>query len=412
MLFPKSIGLSMHGKDLIISKASQRFMKCNFESTVVRDFLLKESLDLRLIIDARGFHAGDIILSWPREKTIVREIELPGSSINELKESISYQLDSFIPFSEDDVYYDIYPSNSPEYGERALIFAVKKEEIDELMSKLESSNLLPDRIIISPLSYIPLVNDNKVVVIEKCNVIYTFNVYEDSNLVSSSLIKNTDALKERISENNPDDVILPGQIHDVVKDGNEDINVEYWEKEMQSLGAALNGMSERLNRFNILKSKRKRCIPEFALTVILALFILAFIFIIPGVLNHKKEQSIRMIDERLERLRPEAMISGRLSDQINSILVTKNKIDEIINSKSQRRIDLLAELTREVPEDTWVKQLSFKEDIFEIEGIGLSGAKILTLLEYSPRFDHVSFTSSVTKDKFDREKFKIRGRIK
>ena len=186
MFFPKSIGLSIHGNDLIVSKTSQKFLKASSESTVVKGFLLKESgaslLDLRIIIDAQGFQAKHIILSWPRERTIVREIELPGSNIKELREAISYQLDSFILFPEDEVYYDIFTSNSAEYGEKVFIFAIKKEELDDFILKLESSNLKPDRVIISPLSYIPLVNDGKVAVIEKYEDRYTFNLYVDKIL--------------------------------------------------------------------------------------------------------------------------------------------------------------------------------------------------------------------------------------
>jgi hypothetical protein len=36
---------------------------------------------------------------------------------------------------------------------------------------------------------------------------------------------------------------------------------------------------------------------------------------------------------------------------------------------------------------------------------------VLTLLEYSSRFNGVSFTSSVVKDKAGNEKFKIKGSI-
>ncbi len=412
MFFPESIGLSIQGNDLIISKTSQIFIKPSFESTVVKDFLLKESLDLKLIISARGFKTRDIILSWPRERTIVREIELPGSSINDLRESLSYQLDSFILFPEDEVYYDIYPSSSAEYGEKAFIFAIKKEELDDILSKLESSNLIPGRVIISPLSYTPLVNDNKVVVVEKFTDKYTFNLYVDSKLVSTSLVRDEDALKEKIYENKPDDVIFLGHEYvDVNGLVNEDMYVECWEESKQSLGAALNGLSECLNRFNVLKIKGKRHIPQYALTGILVSLILAFVFILPGIFKSKKEQSIRAIDAKLEELYPEVMISNRLRDEINSIMEATDKINEVIRNKSHR-IDLLAELTMVIPDDTWIKQVSFKKDSFEIEGVGLSGAKVLTLLEYSPRIDNVSFTSSVTKDKTGKEKFKIKGSIK
>ena len=409
MFFPKSIGLSINGNDLIISKTSQKFLKCASESTVVKDFLLKESLDLKLIIDARGFQTRDIILSWPRERTIVREIELPGSSINELRESISYQLDSFILFSEDDVYYDIYPSNSSEYGEKAFLFAIKKEELDEIMSKLESANLKPNRVIISLLTYVPLINDNKVTVIEKCKDLYTFNLYVDSTLVNTALVRTEGDVKEKIYENKPDDVIFLAQERDdIIELNNDEVNVEYWERSKESLGAALNGLSECLNRFNVLKVKGKRYVSQLALTGMLSLLILAFAFILPGIIKHKKVQSIMAIDARLEELHPKVKISSRFRDEIDSVLETTSKIKDIVRNKSPL-IHLLVELTRAIPDDTWIKQLSIKRGNFEIEGVGLSGAKVLTLLENSPEFQHVSFTSSVVKDRSGKEKFKIKG---
>jgi general secretion pathway protein L len=75
-------------------------------------------------------------------------------------------------------------------------------------------------------------------------------------------------------------------------------------------------------------------------------------------------------------------------------------------------VDILAKLTSALPDDTWIKQLSLKRDYFEIEGIGLSGSNVLTLLEDSPTFSQVRFTSSVLKDRDGKERFKIKGNIK
>ena len=76
-VFPKSVGLYIHENDLAISKVSQKFFSCTLESMVVKDFFLKETLESKPLIDAEGFQGKEIILSWPRERTIVREIELP-----------------------------------------------------------------------------------------------------------------------------------------------------------------------------------------------------------------------------------------------------------------------------------------------------------------------------------------------
>ncbi len=413
MFFPKSIGLSIHGNDLIVSKASQRFLESNSESTVVEGFLLKESLELKLIEVANGFQTKNIILSWPRERTIVREIELPGSNIKELKESISYQLDSFILFPEDEVYYDIHPSNSTEYGEKVFIFAIKNEELDEIILKLESLNLKPDRVIISPLSYIPLVDDGKVAVVEKCGDRYSFNLYVDKVLVVTSLARNKDSLKNKIHENKPGAINVLGCEQDEIDDlqSENGFNVKCWNTGKQSIGVALNGLAEYLGRFNVLKVKTKRDIPELIAMGVLSILVLAFIFILPGIFKHKKEKSIHAVNAALEELHPKMLISSSLKEEIDGISEINNKIGEAIR-KNSRRIDLVAELTKAVPDNTWVRQLFIKSDVFEIEGIGKSGSEVLALLEHSPRFDGVSFTSSVVKDKTGKEKFKIKGHIK
>lgn len=411
MFFLKSVGLSIHENDLIISKVSQKLFNCAFESMVIKDFLLKDSLDLKLMIDAQGYDKQDIVLSWPREKTIVREVELPASSINELKESISYQLDSFILFTEEDVYYDIYASLSPEYGEKAFIFAIKKEDIDDLLLKFDSLSISPSRIIISPLSFIPLVN-NKTVVLDKNKDTYSYNLYMDSTLVETSLVRNLDALKEKIIESKPDTLVLPDKDFDNIAGlCNDDVSVESWEKNKESMGAAINGASEYLKGFDILRASRKKQVSQMVLTSVLSVLIIAFAFIIPGITKHKKMQAIDAIERKLNELRPDVTAVSDIKFEINNILETTEKLREIAHL-AHRRVDLLSEITSVLPDDTWVKQLSFKRNDFEIEGIGLSGANILALLENSLIFKDVRFASSVTKDRGGKEKFKIKGSTK
>ncbi len=212
---------------------------------------------------------------------------------------------------------------------------------------------------------------------------------------------------------------MPGEINflgceqDEINDlySEDDLNVKCWDADKRSLGVALNGLSECLNRFNVLKVKTKREIPELAAMGVLSILVLAFIFILPGIFRYKKEQSIQAIDAKLEELHPGVMISSKLKEEIDSVSEINDKINGVIQ-KNSRRIDLVAELTKAVPDNTWVRQLFIKNDGFEIEGVGVSGAKVLALLEDSPRFDGVSFTSSVVKDKTGKEKFKIKGRIK
>ncbi len=231
--------------------------------------------------------------------------------------------------------------------------------------------------------------------------------------MSTSLVRNKDSLKNRFLENMPDDVTLLGCEQNVINDlpSEDDMNVECWDASIQSLGVALNGLSECLGKFNVLKVKAKQRVSALATAGVLSILVLAFVFILPGIFRYKKEQSIQVIDVKLKELNPRVIISNRLREEIDSVSQINDNISKVIQ-KYSHRVDLLAELTKAIPDDTWVRQLFIKNDSFEIEGVGLCGADVLTLLEYSPRFHGVSFTSSVVKDKAGNEKFKIKGSIK
>ncbi|MDR4497414.1 MAG: PilN domain-containing protein [Candidatus Scalindua sp.] len=379
---------------------------------VVKDFFLKDSLDLKPLIDAQNFHSHEVILSWPREKTIVRELELPGSSIHELKKSISYQLDSFILYSESDVYYDIYPSISPGHGEKVFIFAIKREELDDLLVKLEALNIKPTRIIISSLTFIPFVNDHMVIVLNKCASATTLNCYEGRTLVQSLLIKNRNGLAEKIDEIKPEKLILLGSdVNDNLCFDQADIKVEMWERGKESLAAALNGVSEYLDKFDILKSNRKKIVSQHMLTGVLILLLISFAFAIPSIIKHKKSKATNTINTQLQELQPGVNRVSKIREEAEKILEKSRKINEI-TAISSRRIDLLAELTRVLPDDAWIKEVSMKDDYFQIEGSGLSGTTVLTVLESSPLFSQVKFTSPVTKGRDGKEQFNIKVNIK
>ena len=107
------------------------------------------------------------------------------------------------------------------------------------------------------------VNNAKVMIIDKCEDSYILNSYTDSVLVNTSLIKNRNDLNEKIVESKPDKVILLDKEYGNITDyGEDDIKTALWERDKESLGAAINGISEYLKGFNVLKKKKKKFIPQ------------------------------------------------------------------------------------------------------------------------------------------------------
>jgi general secretion pathway protein L len=61
-------------------------------------------------------------------------------------------------------------------------------------------------------------------------------------------------------------------------------------------------------------------------------------------------------------------------------------------------VDMLEELSRVMPDNTWLNGLQYKDRRFVIQGQSPSASSLIELIEASPHFKNTSFVSPVTKD--------------
>jgi general secretion pathway protein L len=74
------------------------------------------------------------------------------------------------------------------------------------------------------------------------------------------------------------------------------------------------------------------------------------------------------------------------------------------------KLRILEELTRLIPDDSWLNELSYKADEkkIRISGLTVSAAKLIPILEESPLFDAVKFSTVITTDRrSEKERFRI-----
>jgi general secretion pathway protein L len=75
-------------------------------------------------------------------------------------------------------------------------------------------------------------------------------------------------------------------------------------------------------------------------------------------------------------------------------------------------LHLLEQLTKLLPDGTWLQQLQISGDTVEIYGNSNRAADLVPPLENSPYFTQVEFTSPITRDNKNKEVFRIRMRLK
>ena len=406
-----STGLSINGNDLIITVVNKKLVKYSHETLKIEDFMLKDTLQLKHALIQKKNFVGETILSLPRELAIIRETSCPYSNLKELREALRYQLDSFIPFSNEDVYFDIHSLSQNRHDTKVLIVAIKKMELDNILSKLKALEIIPSRVIISPFAFLPILEGRKgsVVVISKNIKYYNYNIFENNHFVLSSIAKNDVELANQIKSRHTDEILLIHVTNGFLPDEYK-TRYQLLDENSESYGAALYGLAEYPCYLSLVKLHRKRLNPQIILICFLIGFLIFFSFLIPYVQKINNLAILKTINAQVKSIKKDVVIVEKLQERIVVLDEVVNKVNAI-RGKYIPRIDVILELAKTLPNDAWAKGISIMDNSFEIEGDAASSTNLIPILENTPLFSGVGLTSPVTKTQSGREKFRIKGNI-
>ena len=406
-----STGLSINGNDLIITVVNKKLVKYSHETLKIEDFMLKDTLQLKHALIQKKNFVGETILSLPRELAIIRETSCPYSNLKELREALRYQLDSFIPFSNEDVYFDIHSLSQNRHDTKVLIVAIKKMELDNILSKLKALEIIPSRVIISPFAFLPILEGRKgsVVVISKNIKYYNYNIFENNHFVLSSIAKNDAELANQIKSRHTDEILLIHVTNGFLPDEYK-TRYQLLDENSESYGAALYGLAEYPCYLSLVKLHRKRLNPQIILICFLLGFLIFFSFLIPYVQKINNLAILKTVNAQVKSIKKDVVIVEKLQERIVVLDEVVNKVNAI-RGKYIPRIDVILELAKTLPNDAWAKGTSIMDNTFEIEGDAVSSTNLIPILENTPLFSGVGLTSPVTKTQSGREKLRIKGNI-
>ncbi|GAN34967.1 MAG: hypothetical protein DYG83_06560 [Candidatus Brocadia sp. AMX2] len=406
-----AIGLSVCGNDLIVTTIYKKLVKYSHETFKVKDFMVKDIQQLKHALLQRKNFMGEIILSLPRELAIIREIDYPHANLKELREALTYQLDSFIPFSNEDVYFDIHSLSQNRHDTKILIVAVKKIELDNILSRLQAVEMTPSRVIISPFAFLPILGERKgtIVYVSKNAKNYSYNLFKNNNLVLSSIIKTEIELASQVKANLPDEILLTN-----VSDGflSDEYNIpsQILDEYTESYGAALYGLSDYPCNLSLVSSARKRLNSQTVFMCFLIGFLIGFAFLIPYMQKINNLAILKTVNAQMKSIKKDVSVVEKLQERIAILEKAVNKVNEIKGNYIPR-IDVILELAKILPNDAWVKAITIVDNSFEVEGDAVSSTNLIPILENSSLFSGVGLASPVTKTQSGREKFRIKGNI-
>ncbi len=411
MFSQRAMGLSINGNDLVITTVCRKLVKYTHETFKIKDFILKDTTQLNPSIIQREKFVEEIILSLPRELAIVREIDYPHSNLKELREALGYQLDSFIPFKNEDVYFDIHPVSQARHETKVLIVAVKKPELDNILLKLQALEITPSRVIISPFAFLPILEEKKgtVVLASKNTSNYSYNLFENSHLVISSIAKTEVELTNQIKTKPPDEILLINFNNGFLSNEYK-IPFQLLDEYSESYGAGLYGLSNYPCNLSLVKFHKKRLNTQITSMCFFIGLLMLFAFLIPYIQKINNLALLKTVNTQIKSIKKDVSTVEKIHERITALDETITHVNNI-REKYTPRLDVILELAKVLPNDAWAKAVTIAGNSFELEGDAVSSTNLIPTLESSPLFSGVGLSSPVTKTQSGREKFRIRGTI-
>ncbi|MFP4533081.1 MAG: PilN domain-containing protein [Desulfobacterales bacterium] len=387
--------------------------------------------------------AADIYIGIPSERIIFREIELPMAVKENLAGTLAYEMEKYVPLSADELYYDfqIIAEDKAEEMLTLSLAVVKRQDLDAYLQIAATLDLPVSGI--SPwgsgiansfmqgekgngASRVVAFADRErldMAVIQGQTLVYTKTLSGDEGAeAEKSLSAQTKALLDRFGT---PDAQAPVYLHAMDPDeetvrvlseagpeayqGVKPVGLDLPENEfIPAYGLALQAFEGASARMNLMPAELRKKPNKTPLYIMYGLFgcLLLAVLLWGGVFVAKQQAMLHHLDRKIAELETETREVERLRKDIEELQSRIHRL-ESLRPGNAYVLNVLMELTRRIPENAWIRDLSIKGNEVNIFGAAASASDLVPALDASPLFHGVEFTSSIRKTRDNQELYRI-----
>ena len=260
-------------------------------------------------------------------------------------------------------------------------------------------------------------NDHKFEVIQHINDLKSpLSIEKFDRLIlsgnNSAIALNVDALKDNMGV----DITKINELGGFLKTMND---TEY-RGITSSVGACLIGLGMGTFRIDMLPHKRQLGTRKSApVTTQIFVGVIVILLVSIAVAEYvKTKKFLEEINETLKANEPEIAKIEEITSNINLLSAKRDFLLDL--NDNTVAMDVLAELSRILPRDSWITNLKYKGiNVIEnkkkdaelvVSGFAVTSSALIPLLEDSPFFEKVEFVGPIKKTK-EKEGFKLKARI-
>ncbi len=435
---PKTIaGFEVAGDDLRVTVVRAAFNNRRLISSfVVEDFVGmgtdERRAELEKVAERHQFRSARAFLSLPESTGMVRYLELPVEVRESLRPAVEFQVESLSPWPKEEIYWGMSSKDRGKPGKplHVTIAIITREGLDPWIDLFSSASLPLTGATLSTLACAhaatELWPDARPTVLvgleseyaEGCLVhdgrMTSLRVDEagSSSQRAASVIARLASLARVASLESARTIAHGSKLEDLDED-NPRLPLKGTVGRPRglfgALAAALSGIGESPFAVNIIPSQRRhrsnqaQLVPTFVLVLLLILVGTALGLRGPyqwSVYASELENAIRAVAPTVRDLTDQETELNALSEKYRALSVHLTGGDSTF--------ELLLELVRVLPPDTWLSAVSLQQGAATITGFSGSASEIQRLIEESPLFEDAEFASSVTRDDAGRDRFTLR----
>jgi len=325
----------------------------------------------------------DLIIGIPHDQVIFREIEYPLSVRENLRSTLEYDIDKYIPLPAEDIRFDyqVIGEDRDKKRLKILLALIKKADCEPYISLCKH---WPGGVYALSISTAAEVN---------CHAFASGNKAKNLEMYVRKLIgKDENGQKggDGVSPADLGRLGIPSQ--DLVP----------------ASGLALQVVREVPIGINLLPLEIRKKPSRIGYYTLIGLAILVTLLAMAwaGGQLFQQQMRVRSVEREIKQLSIEVGAVKEMQQRIKA-LEAKTEILRGIRGPTSA-LDILRELTQVIPETAWVTDLSLSDKGIRLNGFAQSASELISLLESSPIFEDVVFLSAIVKDsKQNMERFNI-----
>ena len=387
-----------------------------------------------------------VALAVSRELGFCRRVVFPRAALENLPQVVAYELDRWLPLPADQVYYDFQIQEESETEVRIVLMALPRRVVEECLTLFTEIGL---RAVAVQLGAVAAANafaasgrrlhgswlllhleaGSFELLHLRDSVVRSYDYERDlkKRAFTEHILSRVEAICA--ASPRPQSLAIYGSQESNFKVGGlQPYNLEIIypshlalaggfpeidpDTAVPAVGAALVCLGKALLGINLLPPAERAPVKmtRFSTTTILmAVFLGLFLLWGVSALIHTPIELYRL-NRQIARLAPEAQKVEGLLKESRALANQMASLRKIGNSPDKLKI--LNDLTRLIPDNTWLFNLRISKQYLEMDGMSKSASDLIPLLDKSGWLNKTEFASPIVTDANKLEHFKIKGESK